>query len=58
MSVSRVGQDQTARIQIVVPQHVVAMGNVHSCRPMRLGNVCATMAGVAVNVTVKLCMPP
>jgi len=57
-SASKVGQDQTAKILIVVLQHAADMGNVHSCPPMHLDNVCAIMDGVAVNAIVKLCIPP
>lgn len=58
VSVSKVGQDQTARILIVVPQLVVLTENVRLYRHMPLPNVCAVMGGAAVSAIAKLYIPP
>jgi len=55
--VNRVGKGQTVRILLVVLQRAAAMGNARLLRRMPLHNVCATMDGVAVSVSVKRCIP-
>lgn len=58
MYVSRAGQDQTAKTLIVVLQRAAAMVNVRLNLHIPLHDVCATMDGVAVSASVRLCIPP
>jgi hypothetical protein len=56
VSVSRVGQDQTARILIVGHSSVVAMGNVPLFRRIPLDNACAITDGVVVHANEQRCI--